>query len=433
MGIGSRVWALFLFGVSRPIIAGLAFGFALLLTAQAGLAQPSQPAPGTRGSESNSRATSRGHAKEISAARGAKCRTKSVQDLIELLKAGLPTLEWEIVENRRSAETWQEIPTTKESEGAPADTISALKNVIKVMYNFISDLTNEVNQQRSDIKSLEAKPPCPESKSAAQPPPNSPPPAPGGFGALPPCGDVSAEIKSLTQELTKLSKEETSLEATLAKHTSDYNAAVKEYPSQTIVRNGGSSSWTTDDPRVESARSAVEADQKRVDDNRAKIKADKDRIVALYGVPPCPEPPKTAGPPPTAPPCYSGANAAQIAAEIAAYQAELDRLTAEYIKLSASPGTGPAMLKNATESAELEKKIGALKDIRPCPDPTRTATPPGPPPGANPPSDNEHGMAPTMPGNSGFGFGFGGGGFGFGGGSDEGQRDRGFGDRNRRP
>jgi hypothetical protein len=131
-------------------------------------------------------------------------------------------------------------------------------------------------------------------------------------------------------------------------------------------------------------------------------------------------------PPNTPPSCYSGANAAQIAAQIAAYQAELDRLTAEYIKLSASPGTGPAMLKNATESAELEKKIGALKDIPQCPDPTRTATPPGPPPGANPPSDNEHGMAPVQPGGPGFGFGFGGGSFGFGGGSDDGQRDRGF-------
>ena len=41
------------------------------------------------------------------------------------------------------------------------------------------------------------------------------------------------------------------------------------------------------------------------------------------------------------------------------------------------------------------------------------------------------GMAPMMPGNSGFGFGFGG--FGFGGGSEDSPGDRGFGDRKRRP
>src|SRR5216684_409763 len=80
MGIGSRVRTRQLFGISRPIVVGLAFGFTILLNVQAGHAQSAPPAPGSGGSTLNPYATSSGCAKQISVARGEKCRTKSVQD-----------------------------------------------------------------------------------------------------------------------------------------------------------------------------------------------------------------------------------------------------------------------------------------------------------------------------------------------------------------
>jgi hypothetical protein len=58
------------------------------------------------------------------------------------------------------------------------------------------------------------------------------------------------------------------------------------------------------------------------------------------------------------------------------YQDELNRLTREYIRLSPIPGTGPTLLKNVAATADLEKKIGELLDLKPCPEPSRAAVPP---------------------------------------------------------
>jgi ribosomal protein L29 len=416
MGGGNSVCAQRLFGVSRPIVAGLAFCFTLLLTAQAGHAQPAPPAPGSSGSTLNPYATSSGYAKRISAARSEKCRTKSVQDLIKLLKDGLPTLEWQIVEAKRSAETWQEILTSKESEGATADAIDALKNVIRKYYNMISDLTNEVNQQRSDIKSLEGKPPCPEPKAAAQPPPGptGPPSTPGGFGALPICGDVSAEIKGLTEEIAKLNKEEPSLQAALAKDISNNEAAQRDQSMGSLQRA--------------SFQARVDADRKQIDANHAKINSDRKRIAALYGVPPCPETPQAAAPPPAGQnlPCRTKDDDS----EYVRLDAELERLSQEHDKLfpaATNPAGKAALSENNKKIEDVIRKKDAIRAREPCP--------PQPAAGEVPP-ENEHGMAPNQPNGPGlpFGFGFGGGGgFGFGG-SDEGQSDRGFGkNQNRKP
>ena len=85
---------------------------------------------------------------------------------------------------------------------------------------------------------------------------------------------------------------------------------------------------------------------------------------------------------------------------------------------------GEAALRASNRRADdIQRQKEEIRSRPPCPpEPKAVQVPP----------ENEHGMAPMMPGNSGFGFGFGG--FGFGGGSDDEQRDRGFrNDRNRRP
>ena len=276
---------IYLYGIAAAMCCALT-----LWSAQQLMAQESQF---TLPAHLDAHATSHEYKKQIAAARAGKCRSKAVDELIERLKNGLPALQQQLIADKRAAEAMQEWITAEESDGGPPDRIAALKKIMKEYYEFASRDANAIKQQQYDIEKLEGMPPCPERHEAAEPPPLAPPAQPPGpFGPLPPCGDVSAEINKLTEELTRLNKDEVGLEAALAKDTHDYKVADALYP------HIGNATFWEEDPRVKSAHDAMDADQKRVDDNRAKIKTYKDRIAALYGVPPCPVP--GAGTPPPA-------------------------------------------------------------------------------------------------------------------------------------
>jgi len=426
MGIGPRMRALILLGFRRPMIAGLVLGFALLLITQASPAQQTNPVPQPNaiaddGADKASKATKSLEeilAKNVRDALKEKCRTPTVESALTHLYIELPDLKWGLA-------AWEELEHEEQrnlaldrQQGVSSELMSITKEGIQRTSGYIRDIKSKIAQDESDLKKLEAKPACAGTSAATQPPP------PGESGAVLPCGDVSAEIKRLTEEATRLSKEETNLKATLAKHTSEYTASARDYGSA--------------DPRAQSAAAAMTNDQKQLIATQASIQADKKRIVALYGVPPCTETPQAAAPLPPAPspgpPQEGGQNlpcrTKDDDSEYVRLDAELERLSQEHEKLfpaATNPAGKAALNENNKKIEDVMRKKDAIRAREPCP--------PQPAAGQVPP-ENEHGMAPTQPSGPGFPFGFGGGsfGFGFGGGSDEGQSDRGIGkNQNRKP
>jgi hypothetical protein len=373
MGTRSRVRTLRRSGTSRPMIAGLILVFGVLLSTQASLAQQAQSAPQPYEEMDD------WYLKKVNAALDEKCRTQKVQDAIKSIKENLPSDDWAVVEFKRQAELDQEILTDKERDG---ESVDGIKAVLKDALSNASKYTNRAIRERYDLSKLEAKPPCAEPKGtrATQPPPPKPP---AEFGALPLCGDVSAEIKRLTEELTKLSKERTGLEATLAKDTREYNAAAALYPEKNI--GNGSTYFPEVDPRVISARTAMEADQRRLADTRTKIESDKKRIAALYGVPPCTETPQASAPPaPTPPGPPLGANppcrTKDDDSEYVRLDAELERLSQEREKLipaAASPAGKTALSENNKKIEDVMRKKDAIRAREPCPpEPKSVEVPP---------------------------------------------------------